>query len=125
MVMTEPDKATRSAWLLPLVGAIGVVGGAAITGIFNYVSHKGDIDAKIIEIGVGVLRAEPTTETMPLRDWGIDVIEKRAGFKFTPEQKAALKKKSLPFSGPAAAALTAHEANIIGQAISSAIRTQQ
>jgi len=91
-----------------LVGMAGAIVGADL-------SHQGDIDAKIIEISVGVLRAEPTKETMPLRGWGIDVIEKRAGFKFTSEQEAALKNKSLPYAGPALS-------RAIGEAVAWALR---
>jgi hypothetical protein len=91
--------ADRSTWWLALAGAIGVVAGAAITGTFNYLGHKGDVDAKMIELGVGILRTKPTPETMPLREWAIDVIDKRAGFKFNEAQRAALLEKELPFKG--------------------------
>jgi hypothetical protein len=89
--------ADTSRWLVP--GIVGTVLGAVITGWFNYVSHQGDIDAKMIELSVGILRAEPTPETAPLREWAIDVIDKRAGFKFNTAQRAALLKKELPFKG--------------------------
>jgi hypothetical protein len=89
----------RSAWWLALAGAIGVVAGAAITGAFNHLDHEGDFDAKMIELSVGILRAEPTPETIPLREWAIDVIDKRAKFNFNPLQRAALLNKPLPFKG--------------------------
>src|SRR6266481_3183453 len=80
-----------------IAGAIAVVAGAAITGAFNYFGHQGDLDAKMIELSVGILRSEPTPETTPLHEWAIDVMEKRAPFKFNMEQRAALLKKELPF----------------------------
>jgi hypothetical protein len=46
--------------------------GAIVTGGFNYLSHQGDLDAKMIELSVGILRAEPTPETAPLREWAIE-----------------------------------------------------
>jgi hypothetical protein len=73
--------------------------GAAITGGFNYVSHQGDIDAKMIELSMGILRAEPKLETAPLREWAIDVIDKRANFKFTDTQRALLLQRQLPYQG--------------------------
>jgi hypothetical protein len=73
--------------------------GPGVTGWFNYVSHQGDIDAKMIELSVGILRAEPTPETIPLREWAIDVIDKRAKFSFNAAQRAALLKRELPFKG--------------------------
>ena len=99
--MPDPKVAERSAWWLALVGAGGIVLGAAVTGGFSYLSHKGDLDAKMIELSVGILRAPPTPETTPLREWAIDVIDKRAQFKFNAVQRAALLKRELPFKGGA------------------------
>jgi hypothetical protein len=88
-------------WPITIVLAvISAIGAAVITGVFNYFSHQGDIDAKMVELSVGVLRAEVTPETKPLREWAIDVIEKRAGFKFKQEEREALLRKELPFKGP-------------------------
>ena len=57
------------SWLVPLVStvsaAVGVVGGALVTGVFGYFSHQYDLDAKMIELSIGILRAEPTPETTP------------------------------------------------------------
>ena len=95
--MTSLD---RSGWSIAVAGAVGVVAGAVATGIFNYLSHRADIDAKMIELSVGILRAEATPDTRPLRAWAIDVIEKRAGFNFDEAQKAVLLKQELPYKGP-------------------------
>jgi len=51
------------------------------------------------ELSIGILRTEPTPETTPLREWAIDVIDKRANFKFNAAQRAVLLKKELPFKG--------------------------
>jgi hypothetical protein len=97
--MSGPKGAERSPWWLALIGVVGIAIGAAITGVFNYVNHQGDVDAKMIELGVGILRAEPTPETAPLREWAVDVIETRAKFRFTAAQRTALLKKELPYKG--------------------------
>lgn len=73
--------------------------GAIITGGFSYFSHQRDLDAKMIELSVGILRADPKPETEPLREWAINVINKRAGFQFNAQQRAILLKKPLPFKG--------------------------
>lgn len=117
--MPQEKKADRSAWWLAAVGAVGVVGGAAISSTFNYFEHKSDIDAKMIELSVGILRAEPTPETAPLREWAITVIGERAAFNFNEAQRAALLNKALPFKSNAALAVE------IGQAVSNSIRSQQ
>lgn len=88
----------KSGWWLALVGAIGGIVGVAITGTFNYLSHRNDLDAKMIELSIGILRSDPKPETKPLREWAIDVISKRAGFSFDDQQRATLLKEKLPFS---------------------------
>jgi hypothetical protein len=87
--------ADRSGWLIACVGVCGVIGGAAITGAFNHLAHKSDLDAKMIELSVGILRAPPTPETTPLREWAIDIIDKRANFSFNQKQRDTLLKKEL------------------------------
>jgi hypothetical protein len=93
--MADSKKTDRSAWWLAVAGAIGVVAGALVTGLFSHFDHKGDIDAKMIELSIGVLRAEPTGDSGPLREWAVETIEDRANFKFTPEQHSILVKRPL------------------------------
>ena len=96
----------NSAGWLALAGTIGAIAGAAISGVFNYLNHRGDLDAKMIELSVGILRSAPTPETTPLREWAIDVIDKRARFEFDEAQRAALLKQELPFKGVAQSTIT-------------------
>jgi hypothetical protein len=105
--MSGPAEHSLSGFVArgAIVGAIAVVVAALITGMFGYAGQKGDIDAKMIELSVGILRSEPTPETKPLREWAIDVMEKRGTFKFSEEQRAALLKQELPFK-PGAFSLT-------------------
>jgi len=91
-----PKPADHSPWWLALAGVVGAVVGGAITGGFNYLGHLGDRDAKMIELSVGILRTKPTPETIPLREWAIDVVDKRAGFSFTEKQRAVLLERPLP-----------------------------
>jgi hypothetical protein len=89
-----------TAATVALVGLLAAILGAIVTGGFNYLSHQGDMDAKMIELSVGILRSEPTPETAPLREWAIDTIDKRANFSFNPVQKSILLKQPLPFQPP-------------------------
>jgi hypothetical protein len=58
-----------------------------------------EILAPMIELSVGVLRSQPTSETQPLREWAVGEIQLRAGFIFSAEQRSALLKEELPFKG--------------------------
>jgi hypothetical protein len=89
----------HSPWWLALAGVVGAVAGGVANGIFNNIAHQRDLDAKMIELAVGILRSEPKPETTPLREWAIDVIDKRANFKFNEKQRAVLLKQELPFKG--------------------------
>lgn len=111
--MTEAEKeekTDRAGWWIALAGTVGAIVGTVITGAVDYFDHKGDIDTKMIELSIDILRAQPTPETVPLREWAINTIEKRGDFQFSPEQEAVLRKQQLPH-----AAVLASQ---IGQAIS-------
>jgi hypothetical protein len=82
-----------------VIAAVSAVVGALINSGFGYLSHKGDVDARMIELSIGILRAEPTKESASLRDWAIQVINDRSDVKFDDAQKEALRKKELPFKG--------------------------
>jgi len=112
--MAESKKVDRSAWWLAVAGTIGVVAGAGVTGAFNYLGQKNDLDAKMIELSVSVLRANPTPGTGPLRAWAIDVIQKRANFSFNQAQQEALLKEPLPF---------VHNTAVVGQAVANSIQS--
>src|SRR5579863_7028410 len=87
-------KETRwSVWWAPLIGFIGVIAGVWI----NHIDHSGDVDAKMVELTVGVLRTKPEPETMPLRDWAIRTLQQRAHFSFTEKQITVLKNQKLPY----------------------------
>jgi hypothetical protein len=91
--------ADKSAGWLALAGTVGAIFGAVVTGGFNYLGHRGDLDVKMIELSVGILRSEPRPETEPLRAWAVDTISKHARFEFDMQQRSALLKKELPFQG--------------------------
>lgn len=94
---TETHKDTdRSPWWLAVAAVGGGIFGAVITGTFNYLGHLGDRDAKMVELSIGILRTKPTPETIPLREWAIDVVDKRAGFAFSEKQRAVLLERPLP-----------------------------
>jgi hypothetical protein len=101
--MPDAKKVDRSAWLIAAIGVAGGVIGAGITGAFSYLGQKNDLDGKMIELSIGVLRADPTPGSQPLRAWAIDVIQKRGNFTFNQAQQEALLKEALPFKiiGPA------------------------
>jgi hypothetical protein len=109
--MAKESSDKRTAVWAAFAGVAGAAIGAGITSGFGYLSHQYDLDAKMIELSVGILRAEVTQETIPLRQWAIDVMDKRANFHFDQEQRAVLLKQPLPFKaveGPILEVLRTH-----------------
>lgn len=84
-----------------LIGLLGCLIGAGLTAWVTLQTNSRDIDAKMIELSVGILRSEVKPETAPLREWAIDILSKRSGYAFSEPQRAALLKKELPFKGGA------------------------
>ena len=74
----------------------GVIIGALIGVSFGHLGRQGDLDGKMTETAIGILQAKPTKETAPLREWAVDVIDRRAKFSFNEAQRAVLLKTELP-----------------------------
>jgi hypothetical protein len=50
---------------------------------------------RLVEIAVGILRADPKEGVAPARAWALDVLEKNSGVPFSKEDREALLKKPL------------------------------
>jgi hypothetical protein len=70
--------------------------GAVATGWFGFASKDQELRVHLVEIAIGILRADPSKEDVaPARQWAIDIIERDSGVKFTPEDRAALLHKAV------------------------------
>jgi hypothetical protein len=61
----------------------------------NYLTNERQMDVKMVEIGIGILRAPPKEDIAVMRGWAIDVIENNSGRKFTEAQRTTLLKQEL------------------------------
>jgi hypothetical protein len=75
---------------------VGGIIGSVITGFFTLKTHSTDIDAKMVEISIGILATEAKPEAMPLRNWAIEMINKKSDVHFNDSQRALLLKHGLP-----------------------------
>lgn len=90
-----PSSAPTWVWaLLTVIVPIVVTAATQMSGLFQ----KGrELDIKLVELGVNILRAGPQeTGSKAARGWAIDVIEKYSGVSFTKEAKQALMNNALP-----------------------------
>jgi hypothetical protein len=90
------ETATRTAVWVSIAGVVGTVLGTTIAPLVNYWTNERQMDVKMVEIGIGILRAPPKDDIAVMRSWAIDVIEQSSGRKFSPAQRAALLKQELP-----------------------------
>jgi hypothetical protein len=84
--------------LIGIGGVVGTLLGATVAPLVNYLTNERQMDVKMVEIGLGILRAEPKEDIAAIRGWAIDIIEKSSGRKFTEAQRAVLLKQELPWN---------------------------
>jgi hypothetical protein len=75
---------------IALVGAAGAIIGGAMVAFVDYVVREREIDVKMVEIAVGLLREDPKGPLQPARQWAVEVIDDLSGIKLTPAARAAL-----------------------------------
>jgi hypothetical protein len=77
------------------VGGVLTVAAAVATGWLSFVSKNEELRVHLVEIAIGILRADPKDDVTPARAWAIDVIEKNSGVPFNAEDRAALLHKPI------------------------------
>jgi hypothetical protein len=77
-----------------VVGAL-TLAGAIATGWFGFASQDHALRVHLVEIAIGILRADPKEDVAPARGWAIDIIEQDSGVKFSAEDRAALLHKPI------------------------------
>ena len=84
-------------WVEISIGFAALAIGAAAV-IYSIASLREDKNARLVEIGVAVLRADPQKEpsAASARKWALDLIDANAGgVKFTPQARADLLNQAL------------------------------
>jgi hypothetical protein len=85
--------ATISAAGLALIGSIA-------SGFYAFKNRNRELDIKLVEIGIGILRADPKeTQVKAARGWAVQVIENYSHVKFSEADKATLLNKPLAYRG--------------------------
>jgi len=71
-----------------VVGALAGFGGAVATGLFSFASKDEELRVHLVEIAIGILRADPKEDVAPAR-------AKNSGVNFDEKDRAALLHKPL------------------------------
>jgi hypothetical protein len=81
--------ATMSAAGLALIGSLA-------SGFYTYTNRNRELDIRLVEIGINILRADPKqTDLKAARGWAVQVIEDYSKVKFSEADRAALLDKPL------------------------------
>ena len=97
--MDDWAKGAIGGVVVGIVGAVGVVGAALATGYFSAASKDEELRVHLVEIAIGILRADPKEDVAPARAWAIEVIEKNSGVKFEAPDRNALLHKPIATGG--------------------------
>jgi len=96
------DDSGGSGGASPLVVGIVAVLAAAIAGAASFgaaylafASKDQELKVHLVEIAIGILRADPKEDVAPARGWALDVIEKNSRVPFSPQDREALLHKPL------------------------------
>jgi hypothetical protein len=87
------EKATNGSILAAIVAVSGVVGGflgAVVTGYFNLLGTERTVDAKMVDIAIGILSDEPSPETHEIREWAVEVVTTHSGIKLSEDAAGQL-----------------------------------
>lgn len=81
--------------IVAVLGSTASLGGAYL----SYTQGNRELDVKLIEIAVGILRTDPKqTEVKAARAWAVEIIEKSSGTRFSPADRAELIQRPLAYS---------------------------
>jgi hypothetical protein len=80
-----------------VIGAVLALVGVYLTGWFTYASKDEELRYHLVEVALGILRADPKKENIkPVRLWAMDVIERDSGVKFSEGAREALSEHEIP-----------------------------
>jgi hypothetical protein len=74
--------------------AVGAVVGTLVLPSLGGVLPDRQVDSKLLEMSVGILREPVRADDDPIRTWAIKVVERKSGVTFTDPQRAALLKRT-------------------------------
>jgi hypothetical protein len=73
--------------------------GSVTSAFYTYSNRNRELDIKLVELGIGILRADPKeTGLTAARGWALQVIEENSRVRFSDEDRAALLQRPLLFN---------------------------
>ena len=93
MCQTEKDNWDKAKIIFQIVAIISII----IYGhIINSSLKEREMDLKIVQVAVDILRTEPNDNTVILREWAIEIVNNLSGVPLNEQVKQELLNKQLP-----------------------------
>jgi hypothetical protein len=96
--MADDSGGGTSPLVVVIVAVVSaLIGAGATLGVayFTFASKDQELKVHLVEIAIGILRADPKEDVTPARGWALDIIEKNSGVPFSREDREALLHKPL------------------------------
>jgi hypothetical protein len=84
--------------LVAAITGLAALGGALIGSLYQHASRERELDIKMVEIAVNILRAKPEPSVQPVREWAVAVMDKYSGLKLSDDARRVLLNEPLPGS---------------------------
>jgi hypothetical protein len=102
--MSELEAPRKGREAISIVAAgiacVGAIISAMVPAIYSYSGRTKELDVRLVEIGISILRADPKeAQTKGAREWAINVIEAHSGQTFSNEAKQELLQHKLDLRG--------------------------
>jgi hypothetical protein len=81
--------------IVGIFASLATIAVAIATGWFGFASKDEELKVHLVEIAIGILRADPKEDVAGARSWALDIIELNSGVKFNEEDRKALLHKPL------------------------------
>jgi hypothetical protein len=92
-VRTRKETAGVLPWVSVL--AMPVVTVVVGLGVTKAIADR-EVNARYVELAISILRDQPNKETTAIRQWAVEIVNKYAAVKLTPEARSELDKFSFP-----------------------------
>ena len=99
--MAENDSNPFAVAVIALVSACVGAGATLGIGAFGYFNKNRDLDIKMIEIALGILREDPEkSKITATREWAVDLLDQYSGTPLNALARAELVSIPFKFSVP-------------------------
>ena len=96
---------SNPAWVTVVVGVVTAALGAFGASSLEYWTKQREMDIRMVEIAIGILREESNESIRPAREWSVDIVKSHSNVELSDNARRALVDNQLHCSQPMLAEL--------------------